>query len=374
MYEIIDKLLLFLCCLTLHLFEVNNSFYIIPVIIAVILSSLFVYYEDLRLRMAGCILYALLCLPFSWYIIFLPLVFYDILHTSRQYLLLLFPLLLLFHQGSYSAITLSFTVMTLLIAYTLKYKTDKLNSIRREFNELRDNSAAMSLLLEEKNQSLLKNQDYEIHLATLNERNRISRELHDSIGHLLSRALLQVGALLTVAKEGLLQEGLKDLKVSLSGGMDQIRSSIHNMYDESIDLYSQVNHLVQEFCFCPIQFEYDVHLQPPLQIKHSMIAVLKEGLANIMRHSNATRVLLIIREHPAMYQLVLQDNGYRKPGRENSPADPLASSEPGEGMGLRNIRDRVKGMGGNLNITAEDGFKIFITIPKSSTDKTAKIL
>ena len=39
------------------------------------------------------------------------------------------------------------------------------------------------------------NQDYEIHLATLKERNRIAREIHDNVGHLLSRSLLQTGAL-----------------------------------------------------------------------------------------------------------------------------------------------------------------------------------
>jgi signal transduction histidine kinase len=259
--------------------------------------------------------------------------------------------------------TLSFTTLILVIAYLLKFKTDKLSTLKGEYNDLRDTSTAMSLLLEEKNQSLLKNQDYEINLATLNERNRISKEIHDNIGHLLSRALLQVGAMLTIAKEELLREGLSDLKTSLSDGMDQIRNSIHNMYDESIDLYSQVEHLVKNFTFCPIHFEYDVNNPPKTQLKHAMIAIIKETLSNIMRHSQASKVTLILREHPAMYQLVIQDNQVLEDDKAQYLRKAFEQQEFGDGMGLHNIYDRVKSFGGNINVSVENGFKLFITFP-----------
>jgi signal transduction histidine kinase len=227
----------------------------------------------------------------------------------------------------------------------------------------------MSQLLEEKNQSLLKNQDYEINLATLNERNRISKEIHDNIGHLLSRALLQVGALLTITKEEITKEGLTALKDSLSGGMDQIRNSIHHMYDESIDLYVQIEHLTKEFTYCPIHYEYDIKNPPGIQLKHSIIGILKESLANIIRHSNATKVTIILREHPAMYQLVVQDNGTIDDRHRRSLSSILDQQEYGEGMGLRNISDRVKSFGGNINISVENGFKLFITFPKNTSKK-----
>lgn len=60
----------------------------------------------------------------------------------------------------------------------------------------------------------IKNQDYEINLATLNERNRISKEIHDHIGHLLSRAILQVGALLTISKENHQRRFIRTKKLS----------------------------------------------------------------------------------------------------------------------------------------------------------------
>lgn len=364
MSEIIDKLILFISCLALYLFEVSSSFYIVPVIIAVVLSSLFVYFDDGRLRLTGVVIYGVLCLLIPWYIIFLPLVMYDILHTRYQYGLLFLPVLYLTNFDQYSAMTLTFTTVIAIIAYLLKLKTDKLNLLKEEYNELRDDSTALSHLLEEKNQSLLKNQDYEINLATLNERNRISKEIHDNVGHLLSRSLLQVGALLILAKDDMMQEGLSDLKSSLSDGMDQIRSSIHNMYDESIDLYSQIDQLVKDFTFCPIQYEYDINTSPSLQLKHAMIAITKEALSNIIRHSHATKVSVLLREHPAMYQLVIQDNGSLEDHKKRTLVKAFEAQEYDEGMGLHNIFDRVKSFSGNINISVENGFKLFITFPR----------
>ena len=46
-----------------------------------------------------------------------------------------------------------------------------------------------------------RNQDYEIYLATLKERNRIAREIHDNVGHMLTRSILQLGALSVINKD-----------------------------------------------------------------------------------------------------------------------------------------------------------------------------
>jgi signal transduction histidine kinase len=247
-------------------------------------------------------------------------------------------------------------------------KTDKLNSLTAEYNELRDTSSSYSQLLEEKNQSILKNQDYEINLATLRERNRISKDIHDNIGHLLSRAILQVGALLTITKDEPIHDELANLKDSLSKGMDDIRNSIHNIYDESVDLYSHINQLIKDFTFCRIDFEYDVVKAPPLALRYCFIAITKEALANIMKHSDATRASIIIREHPALYQLIIRDNGSISEQKKAQISQHLETYEDKEGMGLKNISDRVKVFKGNLNITTDDGFRIFITIPVSGTE------
>jgi len=366
MYEIIDKILLLFCCTTLYLFNSNNSFAIVPIILSVLLSSLFFYYEDSRINLAGSLLFVFLCIFIPEYIIFLPLLLYNIFHTNHQFGAFAIPFLFLYNMQQYSAIVFSFTIVFLLASYLLKYKTDKTKTLNIEFNELRDSSAQISQLLEEKNRTLLKNQDNEINLATLNERNRISKDIHDNIGHLLSRALLQVGALLVITKEENTKTVLTSLKDSLSDGMDQIRNSIHQMYDESIDLYTQIDHLVKDFTFCHITYEYDIKNPPPIALKHSLIAIVKETLANIIRHSNATKVSLLMREHPAMYQLIILDNGTMDASKKKYLLKAFEIQDYGDGMGLRNISDRVKGFHGNINVSVDKGFQLFITVPKNA--------
>lgn len=365
MYEIIDKILIFICCLILYLFHMEIGYAIIPVILVIVLSSLFVYFEKENFRIWGLLFYALLCTFLPQYVVFLPVLLYDVMYTKYQYIVILVPLLFLANIGKYTLPIIAFTMIFLIVTLLLKLKTSKLAQLSVDYNELRDNSSSISQLLEEKNRSILKNQDYEINLATLNERNRISKEIHDNIGHMLSRALLQVGALLTISKEEHIKEGLFDLKESLSLGMDDIRNSIHKMYDDSIDLYTQIEQLVKAFTFCHITFDYDFKTSPPLVMKLSLISIIKEGMANMIRHSNAQNASILLREHPGMYQIIIQDDGILEEHKKALLQSQLELQNYGESMGLRNIQDRVKGSGGNINISLEKGFKIFITIPKN---------
>lgn len=363
MLEIQDKSLLFICCFTLYMLEVRSDYAVVPVIIVIILSCLSTYMDNRRLKLGFYLIYIACCQLIPSCFVFLPLILYDIALYDYQILafLALFPFFLHFSHFNQSILALNF--IFIILAWVFKYKTISSIRFQSEYNELRDTSKELSLLQEEKNQSIMENQDYEINVATLNERNRISKDIHDNIGHLLSRSLLQIGALLTITKDETIREGLTSLKESISDGMDSIRQSIHNMHDESIDLYTSIDSLVKEFTFCEINFEYDMKSNPDIKLKYSLIAIIKEALANIIKHSNATEVSVCLREHPAMYQLIILDNGTMEE-QKKLRLSKLIENQLYDGIGLQNIIDRVKNFQGNINISIEKGFKIFITIPK----------
>ena len=71
----------------------------------------------------------------------------------------------------------------------------------RSLTSLRDKITENNLRLAQQNVLLAEAQDNEIHLATLRERNRIAREIHDNVGHMLTRSLLQSGALIIIYKD-----------------------------------------------------------------------------------------------------------------------------------------------------------------------------
>lgn len=84
-------------------------------------------------------------------------------------------------------------IVGILLSLVLKLKEEAYEELEQEYRKTRDDSKERNLLLQEKNRSLIEKQDYEIYTATLQERNRIAREIHDNVGHLLSRCILIVG-------------------------------------------------------------------------------------------------------------------------------------------------------------------------------------
>ena len=254
-----------------------------------------------------------------------------------------------------------------ILAFFLWSHTRQYESLARNFRQSRDDSEEHALLLSEKNKALLEKQDYEIYAATLRERNRIAREIHDNVGHVLSRSILMTAACKTINKNEALDPLLGNLEESLNGAMNSIRSSVHDLHDDAVNLEDAIKGLVKDFTFCPVTLTYDMSRQVPRDVKYSLISITKEGLSNVMRHSNADSVNILLREHPALYQLCIEDNGTL--GSEipdiQTETDSNKMENVSGGMGLSNIRDRVKALSGTVQITREKGFRIFVTIPKS---------
>lgn len=233
------------------------------------------------------------------------------------------------------------------------------NNLRTELSEtvhtLRDNSVEKEMMLKESTRHLVDSQNDQIYIATLKERNRIAREIHDNVGHMLSRSILQVGALLAICKDDTLKPHLTTLKETLDLAMNNIRNSVHDLHDESIDLQNALQGLVDSFTFCPVHFQCDISKQIPKNVKYCFLAITKEGMNNIMRHSNASRVTLTVKEHPAFYQLLIEDNGTTSLHSDNVSDN---------GMGISNMKERAEALHGILHISTESGFRIFVSIPK----------
>ena len=138
--------------------------------------------------------------------------------------------------------------------------------------------------------------------------------------------------------------------------------------------------LAEEFSFCPVQLTYDMRYDIPKEIKYSFIAITKEALNNVMRHSNANKVKILTREHPGLYQLIIEDNGTSderiqpdgdwEEYAEKESAGKTENARKTEntessGIGIENMKKRVRMLGGTMQIQKENGFRIFITVPKN---------
>ncbi len=349
---LVDKSIVFICCIAFYLCQNELDASVVTALISVIFSGFLSYFDDNRIRTALTVGFSVLSCFAPHLIFFMPLIAYDMIFSKYELvnLLAVIPLLCFFRTSS----LLISAVIIIMLSFSMfiRYRTQSMIRLLDRYNSLSHSAREMTIKLKKQNTEILEKQDYMLNLATLNERNRIAREIHDGVGHLLSSAILQVGALLTICKEENIRENLQVLNSTLTQAMNNIRTSVHELYDESIDLNAEIRNLVKQFNFCEITYDYNIESNPGKKLKYTFIFIVKEALANIIKHSNATHASIIFREHPGLYQLIIRDNGKVK------------SYSTDEGMGIRNMADRVESLGGNINISTENGFQIFISVPK----------
>ena len=350
--RLIDKVVVLFICLSIYLHNVTNTYLIIPILVCVFLSSIISYKDNDKVLIILSMFFLTLCFFNLDYLFFIPLMCYDLFSYKIKWLwlVLIFPILIYSYEISASSIFLILAYT--FISYILNYRTKSFEHIKKNYYYISDSANELSIKFKNKNRELLEKQDYEVNLATLRERNRIARDIHDNVGHLLSRCILQIGALLAINKDENINLNLGLIKDTLSEAMDSIRSSVHDLHEDAVDLQVEIQQLVDNFEFCSIKLDYDLESNPTKKIKYSFISITKEALSNIIKHSNATEVSIFLREHPYLYQLVIHDNGRNvKYNSEN-------------GIGIKNIKDRIASINGSLNISTDNGFRIFISVPK----------
>ena len=248
-------------------------------------------------------------------------------------------------------------VLLMAFAIMLSYFTELLLGYQMKLHSMRDASMEHDMLMEQMNHQLIEKQNAQIYNATLKERNRIAREIHDNVGHMITRSILQVGAIAVINTDERLKAPISDLKSTLDTAMDSMRKSVHDLYDESVDLRQALAKLKPTDSAFAFSLEYDCEDDVSRDVKYAFIAIAKEAVNNAVKHSNGDEIRIIVREHPAFYQLEIMDNG-------TSADERKLSGETGDGIGIKNIKERVAAIGGTMRIKADDGFMIFVTLMK----------
>lgn len=366
MAEIVDKSLLIIMGIVLADTSDMYEAIVVAMLIGIIAAALGSCVENWRVRGVYMTIFIIGCLFLQELMYFLPVLFYDCTQERRtRFSYLGAPMILFYHKGQYPVTrdTL-FWMLMLLMAVLLSVRTAGKEWLEWEMIRLRDTSTELNMVLREKNKNLLEKQDYEVYLATLRERNRIAREIHDNVGHMLSRSILQTGALQAVHREEPIYGQLVSVNDTLNQAMNSIRESVHNLHDDAIDLRQAIMEatrgMAEEY---RLTIDYDMSLGVPSNVKYCFIAIVKEGMANIVKHSNADSITIILREHPAFYQLSVEDNGNC---RNTTEIEQLQN----KGIGIANMRERVEALGGTFRIHSEKRFLIFISIPKEQKNES----
>ena len=168
-------------------------------------------------------------------------------------------------------------------------------------------------------------------------------------------SILQVESIKIISKEELVKDKLGILQDTLTRGMNDIRVSIHNLHNESFDLKEQIEKLRFSVPNTNIDLVYRLGPDISYDLKYDILSVVKEGITNCAKHSNASNIRIALLDQPKFYTLVIKDNGtiFNEETSKNS-----------QGMGLLTLREIANKYNGFINTSFTDGFKIHMTLMK----------
>ncbi len=197
--------------------------------------------------------------------------------------------------------------------------------------------------------------------AVEKERTRIATDMHDDFGAALSRIkFLSEKIQLNRTEKDTIQADLQKISFysdEMADKMGEIVWALNQRYDSIGDLVSfsrayaseflQDKHIVLHFSAEGMS-ERKIHGE----WRRNIFLVIKESLHNIVKHSQATEVWLLFDEKQLL-QVTIRDNGI---GIDTAHIRPFAN-------GLENMKKRVAGIGGQIEIKRENGTVIHISVP-----------
>ena len=185
------------------------------------------------------------------------------------------------------------------------------------------------------------------------ERQQLGMELHDNVNQILAAALLYIGLIkngkdkghdvnhLVVTTEQYIKEAIEDVR-RLSHELAPVSFKDVTIRQVFTTLFDMIK--VQKL------FEVEIHIDPmiaeqlPLDLKINLYRILQEQLNNIIKHAQATEVLINLTLNENIISLQIKDNG--------RGFDPKAKSG---GIGLENIRRRARLFQGDFHLNTAPG-------------------
>lgn len=205
-----------------------------------------------------------------------------------------------------------------------------------------------------------------IQMGAVEERNRLAREIHDTLAQGLAGISLKLEA-----AEALLESGADQLRVEpvihealalAQANLEEARRSVLDLRAAPLEgrtLVEALERLVEEYSHrSRVKIRFDSvggNRRLPVRVEAGLYRVAQESLANILQHANARKASLHLELTPAQVRLIVEDDG--------TGFDP--AQIPAGRYGLLGLKERVKLLKGELEIRSDPGVgtRIQATVP-----------
>ncbi len=212
-------------------------------------------------------------------------------------------------------------------------------------------------------------------LAVIDERDRISKDLHDGIIQNMYAVSLSLEDV-----PDLMQDDREDAAARVERAIDSIHLAIQDIRNfifglrpellEGTSLVGGLAALIEEYRHNTM-IDLELHIpedvpEPPAEVTGQLLAMVSESLSNVVRHSHASRAFVELScDGPGAWELAIEDNGIG--------LDPDGVVRLGH-QGLANTRERAAQIGAAITIEGEpgSGTRVSVRVPRHPTDKESR--
>ena len=234
-------------------------------------------------------------------------------------------------------------------------RTEENAAIRRLNGELAHANDQLSVL----NRQLKAYAAQSERMAETRERNRLAREIHDTLGHALTGITAGADAciqMMDISPE-MARKQMELIAETARAGINEVRRSVSALRPDALERF-QLSEALVKMCQEMQQTSHaniELFMQPTdmrlsSDEEDAVYRIVQESVTNAIRHGHATRIEVNLFGQDRQLSIVVQDNGVG-----------CAQIEPG--FGLRHMRERLRLLGGSLQFSGGDGFRIQATIP-----------
>lgn len=194
------------------------------------------------------------------------------------------------------------------------------------------------------------NEEERQQLAAMAERERIARDLHDTLGHTLSCISLKAQLAYKLGEKGDVTEALAEISEVAelaSATLGDVRGVISGYRQKGLSGHLEV--LCKRLANAGFDVDTDnklPRLSPALEA--SIILMITEAVTNIIRHSNGNHARISLQQQGTIITITIHDNG--------------SAAQPIRGNGLNGIEERLSERGGELSINTDSGFSLSIRV------------
>ncbi|WP_433040155.1 sensor histidine kinase [Dactylosporangium sp. CS-033363] len=186
-------------------------------------------------------------------------------------------------------------------------------------------------------------------LAAARERNRVARDIHDSLGHHLTAIAVQLekADAFRDRDPSAAAQAVTDARWSARQALAEVRDSVRQLRDDPPSLHDLARHAAD----VTVDIAGDEEsLAAPVRL--ALYRAAQEALTNARRHGRARAMSVVADLRGGTATLTVTDDGTGLP------------DEPGTGFGLRGMRERVEQLGGTLSVApASPGVRVRVSIP-----------